>query len=145
MWAREWFETARNVVIHREYMRERVERMRASVEGGAVRYDGVPGGGTGDGMLSIVAAEAVFAEEDAYVRSVLDDATDLLFGDDGASRALGESPAYAVQLHYLEALPYSAAAVRLECTRGWAQHLAAKCLAWLDAHREPPARANRPF
>jgi hypothetical protein len=143
MWAREWFENARNVVVHREYMRERVERMRASVEGGAVRYDGVPGGGTGDGMLSIIAAEAVFAEEDAYTRSILDEATDLLFGDDGASRALGESPAYAVQLHYLEALPYSAAAVRLECTRGWAQHLAAKCLAWLDAHREPPARANR--
>lgn len=143
MWAREWFENARNVVIHREYMRERVERMRASVEGGAVRYDGVPGGGSGDGMLSIVAAEALFAEEDAYVRQILDDATELLFGDDGASRALGESPAYAVQLHYLEALPYSAAAVRLDCTRGWAQHLAAKCLAWLDAHREPPARANR--
>ena len=92
---------------------------------------------------SLETAEAVFAEEDAYVRCVLDDATDLLFGDDGAARALGESPAYAVQLHYLEALPYSAAAVRLECTRGWAQHLAAKCLTWLDVHREPPARANR--
>lgn len=95
MWAREWFETARNVVIHREFMRERVERMRASVEGGAVRYDGVPGGGTGDGMLSIVATEAVFAEEDAYTRRVLDAANELLFGDDGAARARGHALGWA--------------------------------------------------
>lgn len=138
MWAREWFETARNVVIHREYMRERVERMRASVEGGAVRYDGVPGGGSGDGMLSVVAVEELFAEEDAYTRSVLDAATELLFGDDGAARALGEAPARAVELHYLEALPYSAAAREMQCSKTLAVECAKSCIGWLDAHRKPP-------
>lgn len=140
MWAREWFNGVREAVVNLEWKRERTERMRASVEGGAVRYDGVPGGGSGDGMLSIVVADATLEREAAYVDALRRDAKAVLRD---AERTLGERPAYAVELYYLDALPYSVAAVRLECTRGWAQHLAAKCLAWLDAHREPPARANR--
>lgn len=138
MWAREWFERARAVISRAVEAKERSERIRSALEGKAVRYDALPGGGGGDLALALIEAEAQADEAERDAAAWLDAATGLLFGDGGAARALGEVPAYAVQLHYLDAQSYREAALALKCSKAWAVAQASKCLRWLDLNRTRP-------
>lgn len=143
MWAREWFEAA--LEHHRAYeaMKERSERMRATLELGAQKYDAVPGGASDASDI-----EALIVADDELERmrlehlQVLEAANALLWGDDGrsgAGKALGEQPAYAVHLRYLEGLSTREIASTLDCSAAWVSALCEKVFRWLDANTEKRA------
>lgn len=140
LWAADFFAACLRASRRVEYAEEYAERIRSRLECGAIDYDRVPGGGASDGNLALLEAAQRVDESRRELSAYLDAATALLFDDDEcAAGALGEEPAYAVHLHYLEGLSFGGTARRLDCSKSWAIHLCAKCLNWLDAHRERPS------
>lgn len=138
-WASEFFAYVLQVSRRYAAAEEQAERLRAALEGGAINYDRVSGGSpTGDAPLALIEADQRAVELAHEYVEAAEAVTDLLFGDDGAAKALGEEPAYAAHLHYLEGLSFADVGKRLECSKAWALHQSCKCLNWLDKHAEPP-------
>lgn len=134
-WARRWFEAA--LRHHRAYeaLKERTERMRAALELGAQQYDMVPGGGSENGLDALIVLSDELEAAKAEHMRMLDAANVILWGEDGrggVGKALGESPAYAVHLRYLEGLSTREIADTLDCSAAWVTVLCEKAFRWLD-------------
>lgn len=141
MRAREWFEAA--LAHHKavEALAEQTERLRASIELGAIRYDSVSGGSNASPMEALLLMESDLEEERQRHIDILDAAIAAIWGvDENDDRCVcaqfGNSVAYSVHLRYLEGMTVREISSVLDCSISYVSEAAEKAFRWLDLYTD---------
>ena len=115
--------TVRNLRLHIEGLQERIARIRASLEGSAIRIRDLPGGASKERDRMATDVARLLELEDQLKAQVLEYETELIVIDE-ALAALPSPEQEVMRLRYVDGLKWWEVAQRMNYDERWCKRLA---------------------